>query len=167
MQIPTVFNGLSVAENLQLAALCGRARAMDFLRPAPLGWQSPTLARLLAHPGVSLARLGRQDAGALPQGHRQMLELALTVGPAPRILLLDEPTAGMSPEETALMVDLIRDYQAQTGAFVLVIEHDMALVEALDARVLVLHQGQALAEGTLAEIRANPVVGAVYAGGHK
>jgi len=167
MQIPTVFGGLSVTENLQLAALAGRARAADFLRPATLGWQAPPLVRLLAHPGVPLAGLGAQDAGALPQGHRQLLELALSMAAAPRILLLDEPTAGMSPEETALMVDLIRDYQAQTGAFVLVIEHDMALVAALEARVLVLHQGRALAEGTLDAIRADPAVAAVYAGGAK
>ena len=167
MQIPTVFNGLSVAANRQLAVLAGRARALDFLRPAPLGWQSPVLAQLLAHPGVPLTGLAAQDAGALPQGHRQMLELALTIAAAPRILLLDEPTAGMSPEETAVMVDLIRQYQATTEAFVLVIEHDMALVAALQARVLVLHQGRALAEGSLAEIRADPRVVQVYAGGHK
>jgi len=167
LQIPTVFAGLSVTENLQLAALAGRAQAADFLRPATLGWQAPDLVRLLAHPSVPLARLGAQDAGALPQGHRQMLELALTLGPGPRIVLLDEPTAGMSPEETALMVELIRDYQQATGAFVLVIEHDMALVAALDAGVLVLHQGRRLAQGTLAEMRADPAVAAVYAGGAK
>lgn len=167
LQIPTVFRGLSVGENLQLAALAGRARGPDFLRPAVLGWQAPALARLLAHPDVPLAGLAAQDAGTLSQGHRQLLELALTVGAAPRILLLDEPTAGMSPEETALMVELIRDYQRESGAFLLVIEHDMALVAALEARVLVLHQGRRLAEGTLAEIRANPEVAAVYAGGEK
>lgn len=167
MQIPTVFNGLSVAGNLQLAALAGRARALDFLRRAPLGWQVPELARLLAHHDVPLARMAAQDAGALAQGHRQMLELALTIGAAPRILLLDEPTAGMSPDETTVMVDLIRSYQATTGAFVLVIEHDMALVAALEARVLVLHQGRTLAEGTLADIRADPAVAGVYAGGQK
>ncbi|MCC5999403.1 MAG: ATP-binding cassette domain-containing protein [Pararhodobacter sp.] len=166
-QIPTVFAGLSVTENLQLAALAGRARGVDFLKPSAFGWQAEPLVRLLAHPGVPLAGLGTLDAGALPQGHRQMLELALTVGAAPRILLLDEPTAGMSPEETVLMVALIRAYQARTGAFVLVIEHDMALVAALQARVLVLHQGCALAEGTLNAVRADPAVAAVYAGGAK
>lgn len=167
LQIPTVFAGLSVAENLQLAALAGRARARGFLRQSTLGWQAPALSRLLAHPGVPLASVTAQDAGTLPQGHRQLLELALTIAPEPAIVLLDEPTAGMSPEETALMVALIRDYQRRSGAFVLVIEHDMALVAALEARVLVLHQGRALAEGSLAEIRANPAVAAVYAGGEK
>ncbi|MCC5986910.1 MAG: ATP-binding cassette domain-containing protein [Pararhodobacter sp.] len=167
MQIPTVFGGLSLTENLQLASLAGRARAGDFLHPATLGWQSPALARLMAHPAVPLAGLSARDAGSLPQGHRQLLELGLTIAAEPQILLLDEPTAGMSPEETALMVELIRDYQAQTGAFVLVIEHDMALVAALDARVLVLHQGRNLAVGRLDEVRANPAVAAVYAGGEK
>tara|TARA_R110002110_G_scaffold211304_1_gene423985 strand:- start:6059 stop:7807 length:1749 start_codon:yes stop_codon:yes gene_type:complete len=166
-QIPTVFSGLTVRENLQLAAIAGRARALDFLRPAALGWQSPTLTNLLDTPGVTLSGQDTEDAGTLPQGHRQMLELALTIGAAPRILLLDEPTAGMSPEETQLMVRLIQNYQLDTGAFVLVIEHDMALVEALNARVLVVHQGHALAEGTLDEVRNNADVTAVYAGGKK
>ncbi|MEC7763253.1 MAG: ATP-binding cassette domain-containing protein [Pseudomonadota bacterium] len=166
-QIPTVFGGLSVHENLQLAALAARARARDFLRSAALGWQTAPLTRLLETPGVTLAAQGQDDAGTLPQGHRQMLELALTIGAAPKILLLDEPTAGMSPEESALMVRLIQDYQRDTDAFVLVIEHDMSLVEALEARVLVVHQGHALAEGTLQDIRGNDEVTAVYAGGKK
>lgn len=166
-QIPTVFGGLSVHENLQLAALAGRARTLDFLRPAALAWETASLKRLLETPGVTLASQGHEDAGTLPQGHRQVLELGLTIGAAPKILLLDEPTAGMSPEESALMVRLIQDYQRDTGAFVLVIEHDMSLVEALEARVLVVHQGHALAEGTLQDIRGNAEVTAVYAGGKK
>jgi branched-chain amino acid transport system permease protein len=167
IQVPSVFAGLSVTENLQLAALAGRGHALDLLRTSSLGWQAPPLERLLGHPGVPLATLGAADAGTLSQGHRQMLELALTVAAAPRIVLLDEPTAGMSPEETALMVELIRNYQATTGAFVLIIEHDMALVDSLNAGVLVLHQGSVLAEGTLAEMRADQRVAAVYAGGQK
>ncbi len=167
MQIPTVFQDLTVDENLQLAALAGRTGPLDYFRVAPLGWQVPELGRLLDQPGVPLADLGPVAAGALPQGHRQMLELCLTLGATPHVVLLDEPTAGMSPEETGLMVRLIRDYQAQTGAFVLVIEHDMALVQSLDADVLVLHQGRRFAEGSFTEVRANPAVTEVYAGGHK
>jgi branched-chain amino acid transport system permease protein len=73
----------------------------------------------------------------------------------------------MSPEETQLMVRLIRAYQTRSGATVIVIEHDMALVEALASSVTVLHQGRVLAQGSLSEIRADPAVAAVYAGGHK
>jgi len=167
MQIPTVFEDLSVRENLQLASLANRARAIDYFRVAPLGWEIPELSRLLDQPGVPLRELGDLNAGALPQGHRQMLELCLTLTPAPAIVLLDEPTAGMSPEETALMVRLIKKYQLETKAFVLVIEHDMALVQALDARVLVLHQGRRFAEGSFGEIRSDPRVAEVYTGGNK
>jgi ABC-type branched-subunit amino acid transport system ATPase component len=91
----------------------------------------------------------------------------MTIAAQPHIVLLDEPTAGMSYRETSLMVKLIQDYQKHESAFLLIIEHDMALVAALNADVLVLHQGRTLAEGTLDEVRANPAVSAVYAGGHK
>ena len=91
----------------------------------------------------------------------------MTLAAEPRLVLLDEPAAGMSPTETAVMVDLIRSYQAATGASVLIIEHDMALVEALASDVIVLHQGQVLARGSLADMRADPKVAAVYQGGHK
>ena len=73
----------------------------------------------------------------------------------------------MSPAETQVMVRLIRAWQARTGACAIVIEHDMALVESLATEVAVLHQGRVLAQGALSEIRADPQVAAVYAGGHK
>lgn len=167
MQVPAIFSDLSLRENLCMAALAGRARLPDLFRRRTFDWQTPTLAALLAHPGVPLSQQQDRPAGALPQGHKQMLELALAIAPAPPVLLLDEPTAGMSPEETAIMVEIIHAYQQQTGAFVLVIEHDMALVEALQAEVLVLDQGRVLATGSLAALRANPAVRAVYAGGQK
>lgn len=106
-------------------------------------------------------------AGHLPQGHRQILELAKSVAAEPCILLLDEPAAGMSPAETALMVRLIRQYQSRTSASVVIIEHDMALVESLSNEVAVLHQGRMIAQGEWQEIRQNPEVSAVYAGEHK
>lgn len=167
MQVPTVFAGLSVAQNLQLAMLAGRLSWRDALRPAPLRWQGDTLAALLDDRDVPLAAAWLKSAEHLPQGHRQLLELALTLAPDPRLVLLDEPAAGMSPAETQIMVRLIRSYQQRSGAAVLIIEHDMALVEALASEVAVLHQGRVLAQGTLAVIRADPQVTAVYAGGHK
>jgi len=147
--------------------LSGRARWPDVLRPSSLGWRADSLDRLLAHPDVTLSAALADDAGQLPQGHRQILELAMTLAAEPRLVLLDEPAAGMSPAETAVMVDLIRSYQAATGASVLIIEHDMALVEALASDVIVLHQGAVLARGSLADMRADPKVAAVYQGGHK
>jgi len=103
----------------------------------------------------------------LPQGHRQFLEYAMTIAAEPQVLLLDEPCAGLSPDETALMTDLVRHYQAETGGLVIVIEHDMSIVEAISDKVLVMHLGQVLAFDTFEQVRRNPEVQAVYAGGTK
>lgn len=167
MQIPTVFGDLTVRENLQLAALAARMQGFDALRLSPLGWTAAPVAELLADPEVPLAASLDTSAAHLPQGHRQLLELALTLSPEPRLVMLDEPAAGMSPSETQLMVRLIRSYRHRTGAVIVVIEHDMHLVDALADEVAVLHQGQTLARGSLAQVRADPRVAAVYAGGHK
>ena len=106
-------------------------------------------------------------AGELSQGHKQFLEMALALGPSPSIVLLDEPTAGMSRDDTRLMIEIIKEYQKKFNALILVIEHDMRLIEALECQVFVLSQGSLLAEGSLKEIRENPVVTSVYAGGWK
>ena len=167
LQVPSVFFSLTVAENLTLAMLAGRARWRDLFRRAAFGWQSAPLARALEGIGTPLARDMRQTAGSLPQGHRQFLEFAMTTAAEPSLLLLDEPCAGLSPDETALMTQLVQSYQDQTGGLVIVIEHDMSIVEAISDKVLVLHQGQVLAFDTYAAVRANRDVQAVYAGASK
>ena len=91
----------------------------------------------------------------------------MTIASEPRVLLLDEPCAGLSPDETALMTELVRTYQAQTGGLVIVIEHDMSIVQAISDKVLVLHLGQVLAFDSFDKVRSNPEVQAVYAGGTK
>ena len=167
MQVPTVFAELTVSQNLQLAMLAGRLGWRDALRFRPLRWRAGPLEQLLADPDVPLAGALHKPAGHLPQGHRQMLEMALTLAPEPGLVLLDEPAAGMSPAETQVMVRLILEYQSRSRAAMLVIEHDMGLVEALESEVAVLHQGRVLARGSLEAIRADARVAAVYAGGRK
>ncbi len=167
LQIPTVFGDLTVRENLGLAMLAGRVRLADYFLPSALRWSGPALQQLLADPEVTLGNNMDKMGGQLPQGHRQVLELAMTIAAEPSILLLDEPAAGLSPAETALMVRLIREYQSLSSASVVIIEHDMALVEALSNEVAVLHQGQMIAQGDWHDIRKNPDVAAVYAGEHK
>ena len=167
MQVPTVFAELTVSQNLQLAMLAGRIGWRDALRFRPLRWRAGPLEQLLADPDVPLAGALHKPAGHLPQGHRQMLEMALTLAPEPGLVLLDEPAAGMSPAETQVMVRLILEYQSRSQAAMLVIEHDMGLVEALESEVAVLHQGRVLARGSLDAIRADAQVAAVYAGGRK
>lgn len=167
LQVPSVFFSMTVAENLTLSMMAGRARWADFFRRATFQWRSAALAQVLAHPNVSLTKEFNQKAGTLPQGHRQFLEFAMTTAAEPTVLLLDEPCAGLSPDETALMTELVQRYQTQTGGLVIVIEHDMAIVEAISAKVLVLHQGKVLAFDSYDKVRADADVQAVYVGATK
>ena len=167
LQVPSVFFSMSVSENLSIAMMANRARLTELFRPTTFQWRSKPLADLLEHPSVPLQEELVQPVEHLPQGHRQFLEYAMTIAAEPPVLLLDEPCAGLSPDETALLTNLVRDYQAETGGLVIVIEHDMSIVEAISDKVLVLHLGQVLAFDTFDKVRSNPDVQAVYAGGTK
>ena len=167
LQVPSVFFSMSVTENLTLSMLAGRARWRDLFRSSAFGWQSAALARVMGNAELSLASDLSKTAGSLPQGHRQFLEFAMTTAAEPTLLLLDEPCAGLSPDETALMTRLVKEYQDKSGGLVIVIEHDMSIVEAISDKVLVLHQGQVLAFDSYAAVRANLHVQAVYAGASK
>lgn len=166
MQVPAVFHELTVGENLVLAQWAGRLRPTDLLRIGPFHWRSDLLDLLLEE-FPDLAASWDKQAGTLSQGHRQALEFVMTMLPQPRLVLLDEPCAGLSPAETHHMIDAIRKAVAHIGAAALLIEHDISAVQALGAEVLVLHQGQVLARGPLAQVQQDPEVRAVYAGGSK
>ncbi|MEO9819513.1 MAG: ATP-binding cassette domain-containing protein [Paracoccaceae bacterium] len=167
LQVPSVFFSLSVAENLSIAMMANRLRLADLFRTSTYQWQSDALKGVLDHPEVPLAKGLNEPVEYLPQGHRQFLEYAMTVAAEPTVLLLDEPCAGLSPDETGLMTTLVQTYQATTKGLVIVIEHDMSIVEAISDKVLVLHLGQVLAFDTYDNVRQNPEVMAVYAGGTK
>lgn len=166
MQVPSVFPELTVAENLQLALWAGRLHGVAVLGTRPFAWRSPLLDDLLRDFPDLLAQLDR-PAGSLAQGHRQALEFAMTMLPEPRLVLLDEPCAGLSPAETHHMIRVIRKAVDRIGAAALLIEHDISAVAAMGGDVFVLHQGKLLAQGPLAAIQADPAVRAVYAGGRK
>lgn len=167
LQVPSVFFSLSVSENLAIAMMADRIRMTDLFSPATYQWRSKSLSDMLSHPSVPLKEELTEPVGHLPQGHRQFLEYAMTVAAEPLVLLLDEPCAGLSPDETALMTNLVRNYQSEMGGLVIVIEHDMSIVEAISDKVLVLHLGQVLAFDDYAAVRTSPDVQAVYAGGTK
>ena len=167
LQVPSVFFSMSVSENLTIAVLAGRATLWDYFSTKSMRWQTDYLQRLLTHPSVPLRNDLQKFVGELPQGHRQFLEFAMTTAAEPRLLLLDEPCAGLSPDETGLMTNLVREYQAETHGLVIVIEHDMSIVESISEKVLVLHQGKVLAFDNYATVKANKAVAAVYAGGTK
>lgn len=166
MQIPSVFGALTVRQNLAIALWAARLKPVMSMARAPLAWHSALHDELLERFPALKER--RDDlAGSLSQGQRQALEFVMTVLPEPRLVLLDEPCAGLSPAETHQMIDVIRHAIASLGAAALVIEHDISAVAAIGGDVFVLHQGQRLAEGELATIQADPAVRAVYAGGRK
>lgn len=166
MQVPSIFAGLSVRENLAVALWAGRLRGLDALRREPFAWHTSLSDEMIAC-FPELAQRLDVPAGRLAQGHRQALELAMTVLPQPRLLLLDEPCAGLSPAETQRMIEVIQRAVRELGAAALLIEHDFAAVAALQGEVYVLHQGRLLAQGNLQALQADPAVRAVYAGARK
>jgi branched-chain amino acid transport system permease protein len=164
-QIPSVFPDLSIGDNLSIALWSGRASRLDLLRPSLRRWTSPMLADLARrYPFLAAAE---RRAAELSHGERQILELAMALLTEPRILLLDEPCAGLSFEETAAVIEVIRWAGRNLGGAIIVIEHDMSLVRELAETVYVLHNGTLLAQGSVAEIQANPAVQAVYVGGER
>jgi len=164
-QIPSVFPALSIADNVAIALWSTRATGLDLLRPLLRRWSSPVLEELRARYPF-LADAGR-TAAELSHGERQILELSMALLGEPRLLLLDEPCAGLSPQETAQVIDVIRSASQRRGATVVVIEHDMSLVRKLADHVFVLHNGSLLAEGTVAQIQGNATVKAIYVGAEK
>jgi branched-chain amino acid transport system ATP-binding protein len=159
-QITNIFPHLSVLENVRVAVQ-GSARSFDFWSRADRLTDSRDRARALLQ-SVGLARKERELAAHLSHGEKRHLEIGIALASDPALLLLDEPTAGMSPEETDESMRLIRELAA--GRTVLLVEHKMKVVMKISDRITVLHQGQVLAEGTPEEIRANQRVQQTYLG---
>jgi branched-chain amino acid transport system ATP-binding protein len=159
-QITSIFPHLTVFENVRVAAQ-GAAQAFDFWRRAEsLGGARARAEEVLAT--VGLGAKARLLATHLSHGEQRHLELAIALAANPVLLLLDEPTAGMSPEETDETMNLISALKA--GRTIVLVEHKMKLVMKISDRITVLHQGQVLADGTPEEIRANEVVQRTYLG---
>jgi branched-chain amino acid transport system permease protein len=165
-QIPTVFGELLVGDNLAIALWANRMRALQSLSTRPRHWQTPLLHELLVLFPMLRDNLGTA-AGRLSQGDRQALEFVMMAVSEPRLMLLDEPCAGLSHGETQRMMQAIVRVAEVLDAAALVIEHDMKAVERIADQVYVMHQGKLLAEGSLAQVQANEAVRAVYAGGYK
>ncbi len=159
-QITNIFPHLSVLENVRVAAQ-GYGRSFNFWsRADALAEPRDRAAALLERMG--LGRKGALLAAHLSHGEKRHLELAIALAVDPALVLLDEPTAGMSPEETDETIVLIRELVA--GRTIVLVEHKMKVVMKISDRITVLHQGQVLADGTPEEIRANDVVQRTYLG---
>jgi ABC-type uncharacterized transport system ATPase subunit len=152
-QTPTVFDGLSAQQNVELAVL-RRDLTADERRDA--------IAEILNVVGLWAER--DAVASTLSHGQRQWLEIALLLGIEAKVMLLDEPAAGMTASETAATARLIQSLASQRGLSIVVIEHDIGFIRDLDTTVTVLHLGRVLKRGTFTEIAEDEEVREVYLG---
>jgi branched-chain amino acid transport system ATP-binding protein len=162
-QRTNIFPRLSVFENVQAAFLAHRGRGRNFWSSSDLLYRDETETLLAA---IGLSSQEQAVAGTLSYGNQKQLELGIALASDPAVLLLDEPTAGMSAretEETMRLLDRIADERGLTLVFT---EHDMEVVFAIAQKIAVLHQGRILAEGPPAAVRADPEVRRVYLGEH-
>ena len=160
-QRTNLFPRLPVIENLRLAAAADGRGSYDLLGSVARRWVPFERARSTAE-AVGLTERLDAPAGTLSYGEQRQLEIGVALATRPKLLLLDEPTAGMSPEETQRMTALLAGLPRDVT--VLIIEHDMDVVFTLADRITVLHYGEVLAEGTPDEVRADPRVYEVYLG---
>lgn len=159
-QITNIFPHLSVHENVRVAAQAFRSRFDVWTDRSKLADIADKATATLVL--VGLRDKARTPARDLAHGQQRALEIAIALVADPVLLLLDEPTAGMGPEETRDMVGLIEKLAADRT--ILLVEHKMKMILGLSDRVLVLHHGELLAEGTPSEIQTNPEVRRVYLG---
>jgi len=158
-QKPTVFEKHTAFENLELA-LAGSRSVWRNLRAALSGEQHERIDAVLER--IGLATQAATPAGRLSHGQKQWLEIGMLLMQNPRLLLVDEPVAGMTPQEVEKTAELLLQLAGEHS--VVVVEHDMEFVRRIARRVTVLHQGSVLAEGTMDEVQANPKVIEVYLG---
>jgi branched-chain amino acid transport system ATP-binding protein len=160
-QITATFGSLSVRENVQLALLSHHRRLNSFLVNAERMCRDEAEALLER---VGMREQAERPCGVLAYGDLKRVELAVALANRPRVLLMDEPTAGMAPDERGALMQLAAALAESEGIAVLFTEHDMDVVFAHATRVLVLHQGELIAAGAPAEVRADPKVREVYLG---
>jgi branched-chain amino acid transport system ATP-binding protein len=160
-QVAATFGSMTVRENIQVALLSSKKRLSSLFKNA---------GRLeIAEADALLRRVGMLDQAERPcallaYGDLKRVELAIALANRPRLLLMDEPTAGMAPQERTALMELAAGLARSDGAAVLFTEHDMQVVFGFATRVIVLHSGELIASGPPAEVRADPRVREVYLG---
>ncbi|MDJ0708476.1 MAG: ABC transporter ATP-binding protein [Leptolyngbyaceae cyanobacterium MO_188.B28] len=162
-QITSVFPALTVRQNVRAAAISRMGRQFDWWRRVecdrPL---NQAVEKILALVGVQ--HLAAKPVQNLSHGEQGLVEIALVLALEPRLILLDEPTAGMSREDASRIVQLLRQLNQKTGCAFLITEHDMEVVFNLAETIIVMHQGQIIAAGEPEAIRSNPDVRRAYLG---
>ncbi|MEO9191259.1 MAG: ABC transporter ATP-binding protein [Acetobacteraceae bacterium] len=160
-QVTETFASMTVRENVQMALIAHARRAWRFWRPAARE-ETADADWLLAQ--VGLAGQAERAAGVLAYGDLKRLDLAMALANDPRLLLMDEPTAGMAPGERGALMRLVRELAHQRGLAVLFTEHDMDVVFGVADRILVLNRGELIASGDAEDVRRHPRVREVYLG---
>jgi branched-chain amino acid transport system ATP-binding protein len=160
-QRTNIFPRLSVFENLQSAFLVHKGRGPNFWSRSDSFYRDEVEALLVS---IGLGGAGQVLGGTLSYGNQKQLELGLALASDPQVLLLDEPTAGMSAGETHETIRLLERIAGERGLTLLFTEHDMEVVFGIAQKIAVLHQGRLIADGAPAEVRNDPEVRRVYLG---
>ena len=158
-QSPRVFENLTVKKNLEIS-VSQYSSTIKLIASNPSSDKNTEVERLLKI--VNLLEQSEVMAGSLSHGQKQWLEIAMLLGQKPSLMLIDEPVAGLTDEETELTADLLKSLAGENT--VLVIDHDMEFIRRLESNITVLNQGSVLCEGTMEEIQKDPKVIEVYLG---
>jgi len=161
-QVVNIFSRLTVFENVRISVLSQQGKTYHWFRPSREFVNEET-GEILESVGL----INKKDnvCGALSHGDQKVLEIAIALAGKPELLILDEPTAGMSPEETARCIDLIKRLSQNLGLTILFCEHDMELVFAIARRIMVMVRGSTIVQGLPDEVRCNQQVQDAYLGG--
>jgi branched-chain amino acid transport system ATP-binding protein len=162
-QITNIFPTLTVLENLQIPVLSLMNRSLSFIKSVDHHTDVYERAEKLLK-DVGLMDKKDVPAGTLSHGDQRLLEIGLAMAPDPKLLFLDEPTAGMNPVERVKILEKIRRLSQEQQATFVIVEHDMDIVFSLSDRIIVLHRGQILADGKPEEIKQNEDVRKIYLG---
>ena len=160
-QIVNVFNRLTVFENTQISILSRERRTWNLVTPSSKLAVDETNELLK---NVGLFEKKDRTSSTLSHGDRKVLDIAMALGVNPQFLILDEPTAGMSPEETTRCIDLILGLRGKFGLTILFCEHDMEIVFRIASRIMVMVRGATIIQDTCNEVRRNQVVQDAYLG---
>jgi branched-chain amino acid transport system ATP-binding protein len=160
-QVSNIYPKLTTYENVRQAVLAQQGKTLLFFTPASKLGRVET-SELLRVTGLSTFK--DTEAGILSQGDKKKLELALALASKPNLLLLDEPTAGMSSEETHETMELVKRLNEEIGLSILFTEHDISVIFGYAKKLSVLHQGELIAEGTPEEVRRNKEAQRCYLG---
>ena len=161
-QVVNVFQRLSIFENVQISILSRERKTWNLFTPsAKLAVEETN--EILESVGL-MGKKGR-TTGLISHGDRKVLEIAMALGGNPELLILDEPTAGMAPEETSRCIELIKDLSGKRGLTILFCEHDMEIVFGIANRIMVMVRGGTIIQGSCNEVRSNQAVQEAYLGG--